>query len=73
MNPRPSILHILFSLLFVTFASSVQSQDAERFTLEEMVKRAKDRSPSALRALTRKENSYWQYRLFKSNYNPQLR
>jgi hypothetical protein len=73
MNPRPSILHILFSLLFVTFASSVQSQDTERFTLEEMVKRAKDRSPSALRALTRKENSYWQYRLFKSNYNPQLR
>jgi outer membrane protein TolC len=73
MNPRPFILHILFSLLFVTLASSVQSQDVERFTLEEMVKRAKDRSPSALRALTRKENSYWQYRLFKSDYNPQLR
>jgi outer membrane protein TolC len=73
MNPRPSILHILFSLLFVTVALSVQSQDIERFTLEEMVKRAKDRSPSALRALTRKENSYWQYRLFKSDYNPQLR
>nr|WP_250161284.1 TolC family protein [Algoriphagus algorifonticola] len=38
-----------------------------------MVQRAKDRSPAALRALTRKENRYWQYRLFRSNYNPQLR
>lgn len=73
MNSRPSILQLLFSLLFVTIASSLQSQDIERFTLEDMVKRAKDRSPSALRALTRKENSFWQYRLFKSNYNPQLR
>ncbi|WP_286941813.1 MULTISPECIES: TolC family protein [unclassified Algoriphagus] len=38
-----------------------------------MVQRAKDRSPAALRALTRKENRFWQYRLFRSNYNPQLR
>jgi outer membrane protein TolC len=49
------------------------AQVGATFTLQEMVQRAKELSPSALRAQTRKENSFWQYRLFKSNYNPQLR
>ena len=43
------------------------------FTLEDIIFRAKEQSPSSKQAETRKENRYWQYRLFKSNYNPQLR
>ena len=43
------------------------------FTLEDIIIRAKEQSPSSKQAETRKENRYWQYRLFKSNYNPQLR
>ncbi|WPR74219.1 TolC family protein [Algoriphagus sp. NG3] len=50
-----------------------QAQDVLTFTLPELVQQAKDNSPSALRAKNRKENLYWKYRLFKSNYNPQLR
>lgn len=57
------------------FGFSIQSYSQERvtFTLEEMVARAKARSPAALRAQTRKENRYWNYRFYQSNYNPQLR
>src|SRR5690606_31586685 len=43
------------------------------FTLKELVQQAKDNSPAALRAKTIKENSYWQFREFKADYNPQLR
>lgn len=49
------------------------AQEKLTYTLDELVFRAKSRSPAALRAETRQENRYWQYRLFKSNYNPQLR
>lgn len=49
------------------------AQESMTYSLAEMVQQAKDRSPAALRAATKRENLYWQYRLFKSNYNPQLR
>lgn len=49
------------------------AQEKLTYTLEELVFRAKSRSPASLRAETRQENRYWQYLLFKSNYNPQLR
>ncbi|HCD89156.1 MAG TPA: hypothetical protein DEQ87_16185, partial [Algoriphagus sp.] len=55
------------------FPTDLKAQNEATYTLQEMVQRAKDRSPAALRALTRKENRFWQYRLFRSNYNPQLR
>ncbi len=53
--------------------SFANAQDVTTFTLKELVLQAKNNSPVALRAKTRRENRYWQYRLFKSNYNPQLR
>ncbi|MFC3415837.1 TolC family protein [Algoriphagus hitonicola] len=69
-------IHPLFLLVLVMFfilPLESKGQEKSSYTLKEMVQRAKDRSPAALRALTRKENRYWQYRLFRSNYNPQLR
>lgn len=61
-------------LFFVGFLSQgVLAQEPVTYTLKEMVQRAKDRSPAALEAQTRRENRYWQYRLFESNYKPQLR
>lgn len=44
----------------------------ESFDLKEIVSLARNRSIWALQASVRKENRYWQYRVFKSNYNPQL-
>ncbi|KPQ06349.1 MAG: Outer membrane protein, partial [Algoriphagus marincola HL-49] len=51
----------------------VKAQETVTYTLQDMVQRAKELSPASLRAKTQKENRYWQYRLFRSNYNPQLR
>lgn len=64
-----------FTFFALTYLISPQSkaQDSITYSLEEMVQRAKDQSPASLRAKTRRENRYWGYRFFRSNYNPQLR
>lgn len=46
--------------------------DVDEYTLNEVIYLAREQSPSSKQAETRLENRYWQYRLFKSNYNPQL-
>lgn len=43
-----------------------------RYTLEDVIRMARTQSPVARQAETRKENRYWQYRLYQSNYRPQL-
>lgn len=62
-----------YLLGFCFLAPNAFAQEKVQFTLDEIVERAKSRSPAALRAETRKENRYWSYRFFRSNYNPQLR
>ena len=57
---------VLFSFPFLTSAQQV-------FTLEDIILRAKNNSPASKQAETRKENSYWQYRFYKTEFNPQLR
>ncbi|HET9487357.1 MAG TPA: TolC family protein [Chryseosolibacter sp.] len=64
----PGILFLLV-LSSVPFNSSAQ----QSFTLEEIIERAKGQSPSSRWAETRKENRFWAYRSFRTNYNPQLR
>jgi len=71
MKIDSTFISILFCLVFISFTA--HSQNSITYSLDQMVQQAKDRSPAALRASTRRENSYWQYRLFKSDYNPQLR
>ena len=44
----------------------------ETLTLSDVVALARDQSIASRSAATRKENSYWSYRVFRSNYNPQL-
>lgn len=41
-------------------------------TLKQVIEMAREQSTSSLRAETNKERSYWEYRTFRSNYNPQL-
>lgn len=43
------------------------------FTLDDVIGRAKSQSPAFKAAETEKETRYWEYRFFKSNFNPQLR
>jgi outer membrane protein len=65
------LLIFTFALLVVSQAKS-QLTDTLRLTLEQVVAMAKGKSIAAKQAVTLKENKYWQWRTFKSNYQPQL-
>ena len=50
-----------------------QTTDEARYLgLDEYISMARGESPAAVRADTRRENRYWQYRSFQSQYRPQL-
>lgn len=66
MNKLSSII------LMLTLAISFGALSQRQLTLEEVVEMAKNQSSAAKRAETRKENRYWQYRTYLSNYKPQL-
>ncbi len=51
---------------------SVPSFCQVKLTLIDVIEQAKEQSPSAKAAETRKKNFYWQYRSYRSNYNPSL-
>ena len=60
--------------LFLSFVLSAPVINAQQvLTLEDIIQRAKNQSPSSKWAETRKENRFWSYRSFKTEYNPQLR
>lgn len=63
-----SALACLFLVLFFTRLSAQQT-----FSLQEIIDRARSQSPAAKQVETQKENRYWQYRYYKTEYNPQLR
>jgi outer membrane protein TolC len=65
------LLLILLPLLLSLKAYS-QSNDTLRLSLTEVVAMAKGKSIAAKQAVTLKENRYWQWRTYKSNYQPQL-
>ena len=56
-------------LAMVAWTSYAQT----KYSMEDILEMAKAQSPFSKQAGTRKENRYWQYRVYKSNYNPQLR
>ncbi|HYG19562.1 MAG TPA: TolC family protein [Ohtaekwangia sp.] len=65
--------HYIFFLFVIAFFISWTGHAQSTFSLEDIIQRSKGQSPSSKQAETRKENRYWQYRFFKTNYNPQLR
>jgi len=68
-----SLLFFAFQVFFLTpFSHAQDDVVSELFTLKEIIQLARDRSIWALQAEVRKENRYWQYRVYRSNYNPQL-
>jgi outer membrane protein TolC len=67
-NPLLKIIFFFASVLFATTSTAQQA-----FTLADIIERAKSQSPSSKWAETRKENRFWAYRSFRTNYNPQLR
>lgn len=67
------ILPLFLYVVLIAFTFPAFGQEKVSYTLQDIVARAKSQSTAALRIQTIKENGYWQYRLFRSNYNPQLR
>ncbi len=51
--------------------SSVSAQNS--FSLVDVIQRAQSQSPTFKVTETRLQNSYWQYRTYRTNYNPQIR
>ncbi len=43
------------------------------FTIEDIILRAQSQSPAFKQTETRRENRFWQYRNYRTNYNPQIR
>lgn len=66
-----SIRWIALLLCVIGMNSNAWAQ-AGRFSLFDVVEMAKWESPASLRAATVKENRYWQYRTYLSDYKPQL-
>lgn len=62
-----------YIILIATVILPVCASAQEKFSMEDVVNRALTQSPAFKQAETRKENRYWQYRYFRTNYNPQLR
>jgi outer membrane protein TolC len=60
-----------FIFLLLTVSSlAVHAQN--KFTIEDVIARARAQSPSSIRTETAKETRYWEYRTFRARYNPQL-
>lgn len=65
---------LLFLVLFSVMAKAGYSQNTNtmHLSLGEVVRLAKEKSIEARQASTVKETRYWEWRTFKSNYQPQL-
>src|ERR1700744_3947303 len=65
-------LYIIIILAAISNKAFCGGADSTRLTLKEAVALAKDNSIAAKQAATTRETKYWQWRTFKSNYQPQL-
>lgn len=63
---------LLVVSLYALDGISQQNQDTLRLTLKQVVEMAKQQSIASKQAVTLKETRYWEWRTFKSNYQPQL-
>ncbi|HEY0744049.1 MAG TPA: TolC family protein [Chryseosolibacter sp.] len=66
LNLRYALILLIY---LCTFSASAQQQS---LTIEDVILRAKAQSPFSKQAETRKENRFWAYRSYKTNFNPQL-
>lgn len=67
----------LYSILFITISftdisNAAACQDTLHLTLQQVVDLARKNSIAAKQAIAVKETKYWEWRTYKSNYQPQL-
>ena len=66
------ILYILLLLINAGHSYGQSPADTVVLTLQQVVNMAKEKSIASKQAATTRETKYWEYRTFKSNYQPQL-
>lgn len=59
----------IMMLLLILFSNLTEAQT---YSLIEVLSYAQEYSPEAMKIKTSKENKYWEWRTYKSNYKPQL-
>lgn len=68
----------IFTVLLIFFTSyQLKAQDGDepiirQYSLDQIIELVQSQSPFALRAETRKENRYWNYRTYIAQYRPQV-
>lgn len=68
----PKRLFYLCCCLLLSRLLQAQSNDTLALTLQQVVAMAKDKSIASKQAVTTQKTKYWQYRTYRSNYQPQL-
>ncbi|MDD2323041.1 MAG: TolC family protein [Bacteroidales bacterium] len=63
---------VFFFIFLFSISVAAQERSITRLSLEDVILMARQRSPEALIASHRYRSSYWQYRYFKADYNPQV-
>ncbi|RBL89971.1 TolC family protein [Chitinophaga flava] len=72
MKKKTSLFCVILLPLTLAKGYGQSAGDTLRLTLQQVVEMAKERSIASRQAVTTKETKYWQYRTFRSNYQPQL-
>src|SRR5438309_196112 len=67
-----SVAYILVFLFCCKQGLCLEKSDTLKLSLQQVVQMAKANSIAAKQATTVKETKYWQWRTFRSNYQPQL-
>src|SRR5258708_2773989 len=70
MNARFIYIIIFIALSFKVYGQS--TADTLTLTLQQVVEMARAKSIASKQASTTKETKYWEYRTYRSNYQPQL-
>ena len=63
---------VILTLLTALLSTTVSAQQPTKYTLTDVVRIAQDQSPDALKAKHRLRVSYWNFKIFKADYLPNL-
>ena len=66
------LLYIIYCMGACSTAQAQAAPDTVRLNLEQVVDMAKASSIASKQALTTRKTKYWEYRTYRSNYQPQL-
>ena len=75
MNNTTTYIFSFFLAFFTSFSLQAQEGDEpvlREYSLDQIIDMVQSQSPFALRAETRKENRYWNYRTYIAQYRPEI-